>query len=188
MSSTVQYAGLSKRLYAFAFDYLIILGYIIILGAVTYSLVVVLNLVGQNIAWPDDPLKADLMAFVTLVLPVILYFTLLESSSSQATWGKQKAGLQVTIASGGKLTKRQAFVRSIFKFLPWQIVHTALFHFDGWPFAPTDPTPMVIAGFVLVWVMVALYVMSILISKKHRAPYDWVSGSYVVVTKLGCRE
>jgi hypothetical protein len=40
---------------------------------------------------------------------------------------------------------------------------------------------MVIAGLVLVYVLVGVYVLAALISKKHRTPYDWAAGSCVVV-------
>ena len=57
--------------------------------------------------------------------------------------------------------------------------HTSLFHWEGWPFAPAEPALMVLVGFGVVYLMVGIYITSALISKKHRAPYDWVAGSYV---------
>jgi len=36
---------------------------------------------------------------------------------------------------------------------------------------------------VLVWVLVGIYAISVLVSKKHRTPYDWAGGAYVVVAK-----
>ena len=41
----------------------------------------------------------DVIAFFTLVLPTILYFTLQESSARQATWGKRKIGIRVVNAT-----------------------------------------------------------------------------------------
>jgi hypothetical protein len=51
-SMSVQFAGFAKRLKAFAFDFVSILAYIIVLFGL-----------------------GDLIAFLTLLLPVILYFT-----------------------------------------------------------------------------------------------------------------
>jgi hypothetical protein len=79
------------------------------------------------------------------------------------------------------LTFGQAFLRSFLKFLPWQIAHTSLFHWEGWPFAPAEPTVMVLVGFGLVYLLVGIYIVSALVSKKHRTPYDWAAGSYVIV-------
>ena len=139
-----------------------------------------MNASGRSVSWPDNPLLADLLAFLILVLPVILYFALQESSPRRSTWGKRKAGLLVVDEKGGQLTFGQAFVRSLLKFLPWQIAHTSLFHWEGWPFAPEEPTLMVLIGFGLVYLLVGIYIVSALISKKHRTPYDWVAGSFVV--------
>jgi len=38
----------------------------------------------------ENRILIDLIVFLILVLPVILYFTLQESSSRQASWGKRK--------------------------------------------------------------------------------------------------
>ena len=74
-------------------------------------------------------------------------------------------------------------MRSALKFLPWQIAHTSIYHIEGWPFAPEEPSPPVMAGFVLVYVLVGIYVLSALISKRHRTPYDWAAGSTVIIDK-----
>jgi len=177
----VEYAGFLKRLKAFAFDTLIICSYIIMLTVATLAIIKIAEFMGLSLRWPENPILADLMAFVTLILPIILYFTLQESSPKQATWGKRKAGIRVVNASSEMLTRMQAFLRSLVKFLPWQIAHTCLFHIPGWPLAVTAVPPVVITGFVLVYLLVGVYVASALILKRHRTPYDWASGSYVIV-------
>jgi len=80
------------------------------------------------------------------------------------------------------LTRKQALVRSLLKFLPWQIAHTSIFHIQE-VVPGQEPAPFDITGFVLVWVLVGIYVISALISKERRTPYDWAAGSYVIVTK-----
>lgn len=181
MMITVLYAGPSKRLRAFAYDYLLIISYALFLAAVTFGLITMANSLGRSLTWPAEPFRADLLAFMTLVLPVILYFTLQESSPRQATWGKRKVGVRVTTVDGRRLTGKQAFVRSFLKFLPWQIAHTCIFHIEGWPTAPMNPTPLVMAGLLLVWLMVAAYLGTLAISKEHRTPYDWAAGTQVIV-------
>ena len=180
-TNTFQYAGFAKRLKAFAFDYLIIFGYIILLTTVTMAVNKISGLLGLSLQWPENPILADLMAFVTLVLPVVLYFTFQESSSKQSTWGKRKAGIRVVNADGGRLTRRQAFVRSLVKMIPWQVAHTSLVHVPGLPFAVTTIPPAVTAGFILVYVLAGIYLATVFISKKRRTPYDWAAGSYVIV-------
>ena len=173
------YASFAERMKAFGFDYLIICGYIILLAGVTMAVIKISSLLGVPLHWPENPIFADLMAFITLVLPVVLYFSLQESSPKQSTWGKRKAGIQVVNANGDRLTRGQAFVRSLIKFLPWQIAHTSIFQIK--PVMPGgEAPPFNITGIVMVYLLAAIYIVSALVSKKHRTPYDWVSGSYVV--------
>jgi len=175
-----QYAGFTKRLIAFGFDCLMISGYIIFLTAVRLAIINITGFLRLPFSWPESQLIAEIMAFVTLVLPVILYFALQESSSHQATWGKRKAGLRVINLNGGALTRTQAFMRSIVKFLPWQIAHTCIFNVEGWPLEVTTLSPLVVTGFAMVYVLVGIYIASALISKKHRTLYDLISGAFVV--------
>lgn len=148
ISSVVRYAGFDKRLKAFGFDYLLICGYIFLLTIVTIAVIEISGYLGISLRWPENPILADLMAFVTLVLPVILYFTLQESSPQQATWGKRKAGLLVVSANGGRLPRKQAFVRSVVKMIPWQIGHTCLFQMLASP----SISSWMIAGYVVLQV------------------------------------
>jgi uncharacterized RDD family membrane protein YckC len=179
----IQYAGFVKRLKAFLLDYLIILAYILVLAGVNYGIILSGGMLEEISPFFASPVIKDAIAFLTLILPVILYFTLQESSPKQATWGKWKVGIRVVNANGGILTKTQAFTRSLIKFLPWQIAHTCIYHIERLPFAPVDPSPMVLAGFALVYLLVGIYIAFALISKKHRTPYDWAAGSYV--TEVG---
>lgn len=176
----VRYAGFAKRLKPFAFDYLFIAAYIILLAGLTWGIIKIAALLEHPLAWPENPFLADLLAFITLILPVILYFSLQESSPPGATWGKRKAGIRVVAAGGVQLTRTRAFIRSLVKFAPWQIAHTCLFHIPGWPFAVTVVPPLVIAGFALVYMLVGIYIATAVISKTHRTPYDWVAGSFVI--------
>lgn len=178
----LKYAGFGKRLKAFGFDYLIIFTYIILLFAVNFGIILTGGGLDKISPLFTSPIVKDAIAFLTLILPVILYFSLQESSAHQGTWGKRKVGIRVINAKGETLTRRQAFLRSLLKFLPWQIAHTSLYYWEGWPFAPAEPTLMVLGGFVLVYVLVGIYIASTLISKKHRTPYDWATGSFVVET------
>jgi len=180
--NSFQYAGLAKRLKAFAFDYLLILAYIIILAGVNFGIILRGKALEELFPFFALPVVKDGIAFLTLTLPIFLYFTLQESSNRQGTWGKRKVGLRVVNAQGETLTKFQAFVRSLVKFLPWQIAHTSIYQIkEVVPGGPTEPFD--ITGFVLVYILVGINIAAIFISKKHRTPYDWASSSYVIVEK-----
>jgi uncharacterized RDD family membrane protein YckC len=178
-----RFAGVGKRLIAFLFDYLLILAYIVALGGVNYGIILSAGALDSVAPFFASPVVKDAIAFLTLVLPVGLCFALQESSPRGATWGKRKAGLRVVNANGEGLTQKQALVRAAVKLLPWQIAHTSIYHIEGWPLAPVQPTRLVMGGFVIVYALVGIYVLSALVSRKHRTPYDWVSGAYVIVAK-----
>jgi hypothetical protein len=81
---------------------------------------------------------------------------------------------------GKRLSRPRALLRSALRLLPWQIAHTSIYHIPGWPLAPEEPSLMVMAGFVLIYVLVGSYLLSALLSKRHRTPYDWAAGSVVI--------
>jgi len=166
----MRYAGFAKRLKAFLLDYLLIIAYIIVLAGVNFGIILSGGALDEISPFFASLLVKDAIAFLTVILPVILYFTLQESSSRQATWGKRKAGIRVVNANGETLTRMQSFVRSLVKFLPWQIAHTCLYHIPGWPLAVTTFPPGVMAGFALVYLLVGIYVASALVSKKTVRP------------------
>ena len=149
-ASILPYAPVKKRLKAFLFDYATIFGYVIILGGVNYGIILSGGTLEDISPFFASPWAQDGFAFLTLVLPVILYFTFMESSSRQATWGKGKVDLLVVAENGEALTARQAFFRNLLKFLPWQIAHTSI------------------------------YLASMLFTKGHRTLYDRVAGACVV--------
>ncbi|HTG92505.1 MAG TPA: RDD family protein, partial [Pyrinomonadaceae bacterium] len=97
-------AGFTKRLLAFAIDFILIAAYILVLfGIGTSTMRITSELVVLASPWTKD-----LLAFLVLILPVILYFALQESSQRQATWGKRRVGIKVVNAQGQKLSWRQA--------------------------------------------------------------------------------
>ena len=182
MPDSVHYASLGQRLKAFLCDYLIIFAYIVALAGVNYGLILSRGVLDQLSPSFGSPRVKDGLAFLTLILPVILYFTLLESSPRQATWGKRRVGLIVVDAEGKRLTRTRAFIRNLVKLLPWQIAHTSIYHLLA--LAPgEEPTPLHMSGLLLTYLLVGFYIISVLVSKKNRAPYDWVAGAFVIRAK-----
>lgn len=176
-------AGL-LRIKAFAFDYLLILGYLVVLaGAGT---LLTLGPVGDRWALlMSDPIRADLVAFLTLVLPVILYFALSEASAVGATVGKRRVGLRVVGPGGTRLRLPRSLVRSGLKFLPWQMAHTAMFHIPGFPTSPGEPPAWSPAILGIVWLLVALYLLGLTPVFGGRTVYDRIAGSTVILEDPG---
>ena len=168
-----------RRVAAFGFDYLLIAAYMVVLTLVSVSLQ---SSIGRSQPGEHSPWRFDLLAFGTLVLPVILYFALSEASARQATWGKRRMGLVVITERGGRLSIAQSAWRSAAKFLPWQIAHTALFHIPGWPTAVETVPPFAAIGLGLSSALAVTYLVSLVVSRTRRTPYDILAGTRVVVT------
>ena len=178
----MRYANVQQRIGAFLLDYFIIAAYLVLLVIISVGLGFgPLRRVFR--AMFANPNSSEFSAFLLLVLPVILYFALFECSSWQATWGKRRMGLRVTDTHGARLSFPRSLLRSLLKFLPWELTHACLWRIPGWPLAPNTPSPIITAGLVLVWVLVAAYLASMIMSKKHQALYDWIAGTCVIVVQ-----
>lgn len=175
------FANLRLRFVAFLLDYLVISAYLVFL--------VVVGLLIRASPLSDafgslfaNPVSAEVTAFVLLVLPVILYFALFEASAWQASPGKRKMGLQVTDGHGALLSFLRSLARSALKFIPWELTHLCLWNIPGWPLNATTVPPLIVVGLVLVWVIVAAYAITLLVSRTHQTLYDRIAGAYVVLS------
>jgi len=179
-AESINKATLGSRIVAFLYDYILISAYLIILSLVTVALMQFTD-DGAWSAFFQNPFRADLVAFLTTVLPVSLYFAFSESSPRRASWGKRKRGLKVETVDGAGLSRGQALLRSALKFLPWQIAHTCLFNIPGWPINPQTPPIWVMLGLILVWVLVAAHIASVMLSKENQSWYDRLLGVRVAL-------
>lgn len=97
----MKYIGLPKRFVAFILDYVMIT----ILSAIVFGVMIYFSFKNESI-----------VTLVTLLV-ALLYYTLMESSSRQATLGKALMKIKVVNASGEQLTFMNALVRFLGKFL-----------------------------------------------------------------------
>lgn len=170
------------RLLAFALDYVVISAYLVALVGLSVA-------IAQTGAGPgfralfSNPNSAELTAFLLLVLPVLLYFAVFESSRWQATWGKRVLGLRVVTTSGARVSFLRALWRNALKLIPWELTHACLWRIPGWPFAPETPPLWITVGLILVWVVVAVYVLSLVFSRTGQTLYDWLAGVRVARAK-----
>ena len=171
-------AGGWRRLAAFGLDYLVIAAYMVVLTIV--SVTGTSQLTEAPVATEVSPWMFDLLAFVTLVLPVILYFALSEASQSQATWGKRRVGIVVVTTHGERLSPSRSIVRSALKFLPWQIAHTCLFHIPGWPTAVEAIPVAASAGLWVASLLACASIATLFIAADHRTLYDRLARTGVI--------
>jgi uncharacterized RDD family membrane protein YckC len=168
----LRYAGLKQRVLAFMFDFLIIVGYILILLVIGVGV----NFLSGEITLLASPIALNILAFVVLVLPVILYFAFQESSSQQATWGKRRAKIKVAPVQGARMSLWQSLLRSAVKFLPWQLAHVSVIYI--WY---GSQSTIFLIGSLIAQGLVIVYIMCLWLGKRHRTPYDWLAGTCVVV-------
>lgn len=168
-------AGLGPRCAAFLWDYVILAGYV--------SLLVALGLLLQR-SGPEwiasrfsGPWTGELMGFMTLTLPVSLYFALCESSPAQATWGKRKRRLRVVDVAGARIGFARAWSRTLLKLVPWELTHALIWQAR---FTDGEPPGWFTGGLVLVWLLIGANALAIWSSASHQALHDRGAGTLVV--------
>jgi uncharacterized RDD family membrane protein YckC len=161
---------------AFTLDYLPIAGYLVGLTLISQALATRQPNVLERLF--QGPVAGQASGFMLVTLPVTLYFAVQEASARQATWGKVRCSLKVIGPDGGRLSLGRALARTALKFLPWELAHTAIWQAQ---FASVERSPVIIAGFVLVWALVGANALSVGVRRDRRALYDQWAGTAVVV-------
>lgn len=169
------FASLWDRILAFALDYIPIAGYITLLVIIGVTVNRTVPALASRLF--GNPILGQLIGFLFITLPVSLYFSIGESSTRQATWGKLKMGLMVTRSYGARLSHAHALGRTALKFIPWELAHTCIWQIS---FQPRSDSPLILAGFVLVWILIGANVISLLVSKSHQTVYDRLAGTFVL--------
>jgi uncharacterized RDD family membrane protein YckC len=139
----------------------------------------VLTFVSARLIPPDvreslfaGPTVGQLSAFLVVTLPVILYFSLMESSSFRGTLGKRALGIAVVTEDLTRLSRSRALGRAALKFLPWELSHGCLWRIPGWPASPHDPPLGVYVGFGVVWALIIVYILGAVMSDRRQTLYD----------------
>jgi uncharacterized RDD family membrane protein YckC len=104
-----------RRIFAFGLDYLIIISY----AGLLFGLVQLVGIVLHD----PSPWLGQLIGFVSLTLPVMLYFTLMENGQKQGTLGKRALHLRVLTENEEIASLRSLLLRNVLKFLPWEMAH-----------------------------------------------------------------
>mgnify|MGYP006288710483 CR=1 FL=1 len=160
-----------RRFIAFALDWFVIAAW----GALLFGIVMLVS--NGDPQGFSGPWMSQAVGFVSMTLPVTLYFSVMESSRFSASIGKRLTGLRVRTSHGHRLSFRRSLARTLIKFLPWELGHLvaqqALFSgesgFAGWVYIP-----MLLSFLLPLW-----WVSSILLS--GAAPYDRWTGARVDV-------
>jgi len=167
------YAGIWKRAGAFVLDYIIIFVYLIVL---TLLFLFLNNTSNADRFLFTTRVQSPVMGFLFVTLPITLYSAFGESSSHQATWGKQRLKLKVTDYNGNKVGFWRAFARTLLKFIPWEISHTLVWAIY---FSPQTDPMLINYGFGLVYLLIGLNIASLTMTKTHQTLYDFLAKTFV---------
>jgi uncharacterized RDD family membrane protein YckC len=168
-----------QRLLAFGIDYLLIAVYLALLAAASFAARWVLQREIRLPATRRERTRGHVVSFLSVTLPITLYFARAESLPRGATFGKRALGLRVITMEGDRVPFRRALLRAAAKFMPWEIAHTTLWGTPGWPVEP-QLTAYHWLGYVLSLLLSGWYVVA-LFAGRHRTPYDRIARTRVVV-------
>jgi uncharacterized RDD family membrane protein YckC len=175
-------APLKKRFGALFVDYFILVAYGFLLLGVS---LVFYNLVFEEI--PDliniiGSFGTQFIGFVTLTLPVGLYFYFTESSKRHASLGKRAMKISVKSMTG-VVSKQQIAIRTIIKLLPWEFAHAFVHQVVFYSQNNGTPPLWVMVGLSIANILPLIYLGFIIFRKDHRGPHDLAAKTLVVSTK-----
>ena len=163
-----------RRLIAYGLDYVIIVGYALLL----FGMTIILNL--KELAL--TPISGQFLGFFSLTLPVFLYFFLSEKSKLRATVGKRI--MNISVVSQSDKTKPRILQRNILKFLPWEIAHTGVHWIVFYSNYENGVPIWVWILLILPQIIMVIYLFSIVISKGESSVYDKIANSKIKVTSV----
>ncbi|WP_235549278.1 MULTISPECIES: RDD family protein [unclassified Paenibacillus] len=171
INENLKSVSFATRIMAFFLDYIIILGYIILLIGVSF-------LARPQLIplFTTNPLLAEITGFLFITLPVYLYFAVCEGSKSHATWGKRKMGIVVAGIYGQPIGFGSSLFRSALKFIPWELAHFTIWHMV----IPSEyPNYLIYSLLGTVYGLVLIYMISPLWSKNNQTVYDSIVGTVI---------
>jgi uncharacterized RDD family membrane protein YckC len=115
-----------------------------------------------------------------LTLPVILYFTLSESSKHAGTIGKRKFHLKVVSNDFSKAGFWQLLFRNCIKFLPWELAHFFIFRLFQFSRNNVEPANWILYGLVISQALAVIYLLCMILNKSHRSIYELFSLTRVI--------
>lgn len=163
------------RILAFATDYVIIIAY----GAILF---LIATLFGPPSDVQVHPVMGQAIGFLSLTLPVFLYFFLFEKIRQKATPGKRIFRLQVVAAK--RESPDSVFMRNFLKLLPWEVAHAGV-HWAVYYDAQGMSTPLRVWLLLIIpQLTVMMYLVSIIATRGRRSFYDLVARTEVTAPHL----
>jgi uncharacterized RDD family membrane protein YckC len=118
---------------------------------------------------------SQIISFLLLSLPVLLYFILSESSRHHGSIGKRL--LKISVVNPDRHCYR-IIIRNSIKFLPWEIAHTGIYQ-TIYADPSLNPLTTTILLLTVPQVVVMAYVLSIFAFNGRSSIYDALAGTSV---------
>jgi uncharacterized RDD family membrane protein YckC len=168
------YGGGLRRLGAYILDCGLLLIGLAVLQAILFVVNPLIPILRSG--RQPTPTQLHLWVFVTATIPFLFYFALTLRSSRQATVGMGMLRLKVTDVSGRGIGFGQALLRSAVMLIPLEVNHAVMFHL-----APRNapPPPAFFVGIAAVWALIAVYIATMLLTRRHQSVHDLVAGTVV---------
>ncbi len=173
----MNYSSIFRRLVAYIIDILVV--FLLLVSLLQLAVFVPLrSMVIGSADWFRSGWHTEAYTWLTISLPVWLYFILFESSSWKATPGKRLMRLQtVDSTSGGRINFLRSLLRTVIKLLPWELAHfTNNIPVPMW----YDPNPTFRIGFAIVPLLVLVYLVVASLTRHRQAPHDLAATTVVV--------
>lgn len=164
-----------KRGLAFLIDYCIIVTYALVL----FGSVMVAQAILQFEVPILSPWYGQLLGFISLTFPVLLYFFFSEKGNHQGTMGKRILKIRV---EGDNL-----LLRNILKFIPWEIAHAGVLWFFYFERAGMETPIWVWVLLLLPQVLVVIYFISLLVFRGEQSVYDKIAHTRVFSVRNNTR-
>jgi len=135
------------------------------------------EIIGITNEWFVNSLNLQLYVFLTISLPVWLYFTYTDSKQSNGTIGKRIMKLKVLNYNNEKIGLKRNLVRTALKLAPWEISHIGVIFPSPLYFAQNyEIRILTIFGIILF----VAYMGSIVIDSDRQSLYDKLTGTKVI--------
>ena len=170
-------ATIFRRLVAYLIDIMVV--FLLLVSLLQLAVFVPLRhfVIGSE-DWFRSGWHTEAYTWLTISLPVWLYFILFEISPWKATPGKRLLRLQtVDVSSGGRIGFFRSLLRTAIKLLPWELAHfTNNIPIPMW----YDPHPAFRIGFAVVPLLVLTYLLVARLTPHRQAPHDLAAGTVVI--------
>ena len=157
---------ITKRIVAIAIDYMFVALYAVLLFVVAVTFFET-NDVG--------PINGQIIGFLSLTLPVFLYFYLSEKSKRRATLGKKI--LKISVDSH---QNKNIFYRNVLKFLPWEIAHIGMHWMYYFSNQEAKEPIWVWIVLLLPQIVVIIYIVSLFLNKGSATIYDKIAKTKII--------